>query len=138
LHDIVAVWCAIENPPVHDEAEDAAPTLQRGWTAVNRKFEIERVGELTRGMLVVDRRDDQGAYAPGSNRAEVQEELEKHQFSHAGNYESTAVPAQVEVENVAQTQALPDQPGGVSCVVKTPGPNALVDLMLERIWGVSG
>ena len=49
-------------------------------------------------MLVVDRRDDQGAYAPGQNRAQVQAELERHHFKHAGAYESTAVPAPVEVE----------------------------------------
>ena len=49
-------------------------------------------------MLVVDRRDDPGAYAPGANRAEVKAELERHHFKHAGEYESTAVPAQVEVE----------------------------------------
>lgn len=136
LHDIVAVWCAIENPPVHGEPEVAVPTLQRGWKAVKRVFQIERIGELTRGMLVVDRRDDEGAYAPGSNRAEVQAELEKHKFAHAGNFESTALPAQVEVEGQSQARALPDQATGVACVYETPGPAALVKLMLERIWGI--
>lgn len=137
LHDIVAVWCAIENPPVQNEAIEAIPKLQTGWKANKRKFEIERVGELTRGMLVVDRRDDQGAYAPGVNRAEVQAELQKHHFIHAGNFESTAVPAQVEVEGKAQMEALPDHPDGVSCVYGTPGPRALVELMFERIWGIA-
>ncbi|CCM01125.1 uncharacterized protein FIBRA_03173 [Fibroporia radiculosa] len=137
LHDIVAVWCAIENPPVEVEAEGAIPTLRPGWKAVKRKFEVERTGELTRGMLVVDRRDDEGAYAPGSNRAEVQAELEKHKFIHSGMYESTALPAQVEVEESAQTDPLPGHPSGVPVVYETPGPQALVQLMLERIWGVA-
>lgn len=94
-------------------------------------------GELTRGMLVVDRRDDQGAYAPGSNRAEVQAELERHHFHHAGNYESTALPVQVEVEQRSQTSAFPDHPQGVPCITDTPGPQALLDLMLQRIWGIT-
>ncbi|OSD06841.1 nucleoside hydrolase [Trametes coccinea BRFM310] len=133
LHDIAAVWCAIENPPIKDEHEDALPTLQHGWKVVKRKFDIERTGELTRGMCVVDRRDDQGAYAPGANRAEVQAELERHHFKHAGAYESTAVPAPVEVES---RPAIKGQVGGVPCVTQTPGSAALVKLLLERVWGV--
>ena len=30
LHDIVAVWCALANPPVQVEAAGAVPTLQQG------------------------------------------------------------------------------------------------------------
>ncbi|OBZ67190.1 Uridine nucleosidase 1 [Grifola frondosa] len=137
LHDPVAVWCAIANPPVMDEAEGVLPTLQLGWTAVKRTFEIERTGELTRGMLVIDRRDDQGAYAPGANRAEVQAELEKHHFHHVGSYESTALPAQVEIERrPSQELASIQHLDGVACITETPGPEVLVNLLLERIWGV--
>ncbi|CDO70597.1 hypothetical protein BN946_scf184656.g12 [Trametes cinnabarina] len=136
LHDIAAVWCAIENPPVKDEHEDALPTLQDGWKASKRKFDIERVGELTRGMCVVDRRDDQGAYAPGANRAEVQAELERHHFHHTGTYESTAVPVPVEVESRPVIQGQGPVIGGVACVTQTPGSKALVMLLLERVWGV--
>ncbi|EIW63339.1 nucleoside hydrolase [Trametes versicolor FP-101664 SS1] len=137
LHDIVAVWCAISNPPVADEVPGASPALQRGWKAVQRN-----TGELTRGMLVVDRRDDQGAYAPGANRAEVQAELERHHFQHAGAYESTALPAPVEVESRpaaaadAKDQGGAAQRGGVACITETPGSAALVQLLLERVWGV--
>lgn len=87
-------------------------------------------------MLVVDRRDDQGAYAPGANRAEVQAELERHQFRHAGAYESTALPAPVEVECRPVTQDDRSENGGVACVTQTPGSEALVKLLLERVWGV--
>jgi hypothetical protein len=41
-----------------------------------------RTGEFTRGMLVVDRRDDVGAYAPGDNRSHVQQELDRLHVSH--------------------------------------------------------
>lgn len=89
-------------------------------------------------MLVIDRRDDQGAYAPGANRAEVQAELAKHQYRRAGEYESTALPAQVEVETQSQMHGLKHRPLGVPCVVETPGPAVLVKLLLERIWGIDG
>ncbi len=44
LHDIAAVWCAIENPPVRTEDQDptALPILREGWAAAHRKFEVER------------------------------------------------------------------------------------------------
>ena len=46
LHDIVVVWCAIENPPEREEIEDQdgshIAVLSEGWQAVHRKFEIER------------------------------------------------------------------------------------------------
>ncbi len=105
---------------------------------------------MTRGMLVVDRREDVGAYAPGVNRAEVQAELERHHFKHTGTYESTAVPAQVEVEAPPTNPGKPQEQGpatmqdskskthteGVPCITETPGPAALLQLLLERVWGV--
>lgn len=41
LHDIVAIWCAIENPP---EANSVCnlPGMSPGWTVVERTFDIER------------------------------------------------------------------------------------------------
>lgn len=39
LHDIVAVWCAIENPSLPETQEN---TLAPGWRARFRDFEIER------------------------------------------------------------------------------------------------
>jgi inosine-uridine nucleoside N-ribohydrolase len=41
LHDIVAVWCAMENPPLPDN-QDTEMTLAPGWRALRRKFDIER------------------------------------------------------------------------------------------------
>ena len=46
MHDPLAVWYAIATS--HGEAQ--------GWQMQSRDFAIERVGELTRGMCVVDRR----------------------------------------------------------------------------------
>ncbi|KAJ7039212.1 Inosine/uridine-preferring nucleoside hydrolase domain-containing protein [Mycena alexandri] len=131
LHDIVAVWCAIENPPVPDGYND---TLGAGWDARSRIFDIERTGEITRGFLVVDRRMDLSAYAPGANRAEVQAELDKH-ISHHGTWESTAVPALVETAHAPRELTL--NPRGVKCVQATPGPAALLNLLTSRVWGVA-
>jgi len=39
LHDIVAVWCAIENPPFQDHE---AITFGNGWKAHARIFDVER------------------------------------------------------------------------------------------------
>lgn len=47
MHDPVAVWYAIENEPRKTEG---------GWATQGREFAVERRGELTRGMCVVDRR----------------------------------------------------------------------------------
>ncbi|KII92152.1 hypothetical protein PLICRDRAFT_36945 [Plicaturopsis crispa FD-325 SS-3] len=127
LHDIVAVWCAIMNPPVLGE-EGGSPRLEKGWKAMKRKFQVERTGEITRGMLVVDRREDESAYAPGSNRAEAQEALERQMTKHRA-FESTALPAEV-----ANGQPIKVR-DGVACIVETPGSDVLVKLLFERIWG---
>lgn len=41
LHDIVAIWCAIENPPEINSV-DGLPGMSPGWTVVERTFDIER------------------------------------------------------------------------------------------------
>lgn len=144
LHDIVAVWCAIANPPW------LSPSLAPGWAASRRVFEIERsvryilsavfpflfhcrYGELTRGMLVIDRREDESAYAPGANRAEVQAALDETKTRH-GPWESTAMPAEVEVESNADVGKMIG--ARVNCVTTTPGPTVLLELLLQRVWGV--
>lgn len=107
-----------------------------------------RTAEITRGMLVVDRRGDETAYAPGANRSKVQALLEESHQSH-GLLESTAVPAQVEMESEGIRKG-PDEwlghltvhngsLGGsmdVPCVVDTPGKDALLRLLTKRLWGV--
>ena len=154
LHDVAAVWAAVLNPPVKDDADETEDLgLAPGWTVAWRKFEMEwsvishlfigwhsddsclyvnSTGELTRGMCVVDRRDDKGAYAPGANRAAVQAALERQNLKH-GPFESTALPAQVAVEENAEVKT---KTGGVPTVIGTPGSEALVNIIMERVWGV--
>lgn len=68
-----------------------------------------RFGELTRGMLVVDRRN-LNEETEGTNRSEAQREPNDF-FEY-------------------------DQPG-VFTVNKTPGNAVLVELLLRRVWGRS-
>lgn len=84
-------------------------------------------------MLVVDRREDEAAYAPGANRAHVQAELERLVSDHQHEWESTALPAQVEIEKLADNTQSP----GVQCIVETPGPDALLKLLVKRVWGIN-
>lgn len=139
LHDIVTVWCAIENPPGLD--------LNTNWGETLRDFDIERsvsalpvlcfvyeddtdaviptlfrYGELTRGMLVVDRRQDEGAFELGANRAQVEKDS------------SHAQPAPVECEVPPSMESDHDK---VRCIVRTPGPDVLLKLLVRRVWGVT-
>jgi len=120
LHDVVAVWCAIENPPA------AGFNLAPGWNGKSRIFDIERFGEITRGMLVVDRRVDESAYAPGANRAAVQLDLDKTTLK-------TSFSAQVEANGPTITKSSVVR--SVFCVTETPGPGSLLQLLLRRVWG---
>ena len=99
---------------------------------------MHRIGELTRGMCVVDRRGDQGENAPGTNRARVQAELESHMAAGSvgiGLPESVAVPGCVEVKDGPSHQCS-DEQEGVPVVEGTPGAEALLQIMMNRIWHV--
>jgi hypothetical protein len=89
-----------------------------------------RTGELTRGMLVVDRRSE-GLSSLGENRAYAQEKLSRIELP---DNQSIPVPAQVEAKEDVGSGA----GGGVAVVVQTPGQDVLVELLLKRIWGVDG
>ncbi|KAH9171185.1 nucleoside hydrolase [Lactarius sanguifluus] len=110
LHDIAAVWAAIAHPP---GLEGAAP----GWTVRRRRFEMERTGELTRGMCVVDRRDDKlNTRTPAANYAHVQEALQHR--------------------DEPSLRRKKDEGGGVPVVESTPGPETLLKFILKRVWNI--
>lgn len=125
LHDVCAVWYAVANPPLGERAL-LDPGHAEGWESHPRLFEIERTGELTRGMLVVDRRDESTTHGPGENRSEVQAALEK-------TFNEATAPALVMKEDSQELTSV--VPKGVHTVFRTPGTEALVKSMLARIWG---
>jgi hypothetical protein len=132
LHDITAVWAAAVIPPAADDQTPLA--LPAGWETYQRMFAVERTGEYTRGMCVVDRRDEAMAYASGANRAKLQEELIKADAMYR-HVESAASPAPVMVDS-AESTGLPGGYNGVNVVCATPGPDALLKLLFARVWGV--
>jgi len=132
LHDPVAVWFAIENPP-GKESTGQSPVLKHGWRTTRRQFQVERTGEFTRGMLVVDRRDDVGAYAPGDNRSHVQQMLSDPYRVSQGPPESFVMPAPVLEDEVGKKKELDI---GVFTLVETPGPRVCLELLFQRVWGI--
>ena len=90
------------------------------------KASLDRTGELTRGMLVVDRRIDEGNYELGENRAQVQALKD-------GRHGSPPV----QIKSKEQLQKSMDAQG-VIVVIDSPEPQELLRFMFERIWGVGG
>src|ERR1700761_976551 len=97
-----------------------------------------RTGELTRGMCVVDRRNN-SAHAPAVDFAQVQKMLQNH--TEAGTSDVAdfgtipVVPVPVGAEDEPSLRRK-DEPGGVLVVEGTPGPEALVQFMLKRVWNI--
>ena len=54
MHDPMAVWYVIAT--VGTDPRSAGGDWPRGWAGDKRVFAVERKGELSRGMCVVDRR----------------------------------------------------------------------------------
>ena len=82
-------------------------------------------------MLVVDRRDDAGAYGLGDNRS-MRYSLDPSHLSH-GQPEPTVLPVQV----LGDEGDRKDKPNtGVFTLVETPGTRVCSELLFQRIWGV--
>lgn len=73
-------------------------------------------------MCVVDRRSHRATYAPGTNFARVQAELKSH---------VAAGPAED-----APSRLCEDEQEGVPVVEGTPGAEALLQMMMKRVWHV--
>jgi len=63
----------------------------------------------------------------GANRSEAQDNLNKMK-------ESDKMPALVQTEGEMSDPSMRE----VSCVVRTPGPDVLLEELFRRVWGVSG
>lgn len=113
MHDPVAVWYAIAH---------AGPSPAPGWSLRPRDFKIERTGEYTRGMCVVDRR--------GTN--EENEDRTKNEKLQGGALPNLP-PKDESVDRmgkpVVKAEKLP------YVVVGTPGSEVLRKLLLERVFG---
>ena len=116
MHDPVAIWYAIAN--AGRSPLDPAPK----WVLQPREFKIERKGEYTRGMCVVDRR--------GTN--EQNEDRTKNQRLQ-GKTVANLPPKDESVDRMGKTvekaQKLP------LVVVGTPGSDQLRRYLLKRVFG---
>ena len=90
-------------------------------------------------MCVVDRRNDT-AHAPAGGFAQVQKLLQNRMeagSSDVDDFDSIpVVPAPVDVRDEPSRRRKKDEPGGVLVVEGTPGPEALVQFMLKRVWNI--
>lgn len=117
MHDPVAVWYALAHAGV---PRGAGPV--EGWALNGREFTIERTGEYTRGMCVVDRR--------GTGEVGVDRSKDESILSHGLE--------KMEKEN----NALPEKKNGVVkprglplIITRTPGTEALRSTLLGRVFG---
>jgi len=112
MHDPVAVWYAIAHAhlPAHQN--------EKGWTVKGRQFKVERVGELTRGMCVVDRRGGEGA---GGTRTEDKELADNHIPGEAKRDRDGSEVKQAKNE--------------AKIITNTPGSEVLRKLLLKRVFG---
>jgi len=88
---------------------------------------LSRKGELTRGMLVSDRREDESAYPLGANRSEAQRE------PHDGHQVQSIVP----ISKRDNRWDLDAEGSGIFCITQTPGPPVLLQFLMQRVWGAS-
>lgn len=99
----------------------------------NTEYLTPRQGEYTRGMCVVDRRNNKKAGHGskfGKSMAELRDEEEQKQQQISSQQE----PAPVQVDKPSQA-SLSSEEKGINVVIQTPGSEALVEKMLKDIWG---
>ncbi|CAD6581728.1 MAG: hypothetical protein TREMPRED_003074 [Tremellales sp. Tagirdzhanova-0007] len=118
MHDPVAVWYAIAH--AGRSTLDSAPS----WATRPREFKIERRGEYTRGMCVVDRRgtDEQSGDRTQDKRLQAK-----------------VVPIlPPKDENFDRMGNATDRPQRLPLVVaSTPGSATLRKMLLQRVFGAS-
>ena len=118
MHDPVAVWFALSHaglPPL---------VLAEKWQLRPRDFKVERIGEYTRGMCVVDRR----------GTGEANEDRSKSSRLQNNNVPVPSLPPKDDTkgrmgETIVKSVKLP------LVIVGTPGKEELRRLVLGRVLG---
>lgn len=116
MHDPLAVWYAVENAGRPNG--DLAP----GWAVTPREFTIERNGERTRGMCVVDRRGT-------GEGTEIRTENKVLQELSAADEKTVKKEAKDAIQHKKE-KSLP------LMISQTLGEDELASLLLDRVWGV--
>ena len=125
MHDPLAVWYAI--------AHASLPLGQsaKGWQIKQREFKVERMGECTRGMCVIDRRGTgcEGEDRTKSDRLKNGTEAEAERVSKAVR-EASLREEKEEAEN-KDKRNLP------WVITHTPGSEVLREMVLGRVLAQS-
>ncbi|KAG8887962.1 hypothetical protein FRB99_004180, partial [Tulasnella sp. 403] len=104
MHDPLAAWYTIRT---------SGDTVEQGWGTVKRRFVIEKIGEYTKGMCVVDRR---------------------------GTTEEVGATRAIEgivVEQHAAASSTEDDPHAVDVLLKWPDTRTFVEQMMKRVFWYS-
>jgi len=112
MHDPLAAYFVIE----HGDLDGM--NLKPGWTTAKRSFMIERTGEFTKGMCVVDRRIGTGE---GSVRSRENIDVQEHPLPIAESANKEVDPD--------------DRVLAVTVVSKSPGPDHFQKYFLQRVFG---
>ena len=151
MHDPVAVWYAVQNatlprigtlPSTSSSSTGAGAAAgteseSNGFTLQTREFKIERNGELTRGMCVVDRR--------GTGESGGDSDRTKGELGKGGNVANGALSDKDKEEEERKKKADPTtdrmgekvvKPSGLPFVItQTPGKEVLRKTLLRRVFG---
>jgi inosine-uridine nucleoside N-ribohydrolase len=119
MHDPVAVWYAIAH------AHLPAGQNEDGWKVRARQFKVERTGELTRGMCVIDRRG--GGEGNGGSRTEDKDLADNHIPTAGGGSEAKRDRDGSEIKEASKNEA--------KIITHTPGSEVLRKLLLKRVFG---
>ncbi|GMK58442.1 hypothetical protein CspeluHIS016_0504740 [Cutaneotrichosporon spelunceum] len=130
MHDPVAVWYAIENPP---------RVVRKGWAVTGREFGVERCGEITRGMCVVDHR----GVGDGDGKKRTEDEallegdipLSNKEQSTATHLHDLHAPVTIDQEESEVVGGNKDSKSLPKAITSTPGSAALRTKLLSRVFG---
>ncbi|BEJ10987.1 hypothetical protein CspHIS471_0104090 [Cutaneotrichosporon sp. HIS471] len=130
MHDPVAVWYAIENAP---------KVVGKGWAVTGREFGIERCGEITRGMCVVDRRGS----GEGDGKKRTEDEvllkgdvpLSRKEHATATHLHDLHAPVTIDDEESEAEGGKKESKPLPLAITGTPGSAALRSKLLSRVFG---
>ena len=149
MHDPVAVWYAVQNAELaligtaqQPNQAGATESENNGFKLQQREFKVERNGELTRGMCVVDRR---GTGESGGDNDRTKGELGKGGDVNGSSGSKGQAEQESEEEKKRKAQADPttdrmgqkvEKPKQLPYIItQTPGKEVLRKMLLERVFG---
>lgn len=124
MHDPVAIWYALSvaSLPLIGADGSGSEAESVGWEIRQRDFKVERIGELTRGMCVVDRR------GTGESSGEIRTKGERSTGEGSGEKKQATEKGRMG-EDLVKSKNLP------WVMVKSPGKEVLRKVLLERVFG---